>query len=168
MKFIESPYKRNKAIAYAQKWALSRNPSYYNFDGIGGDCTNFISQCLYAGGGIMNHRINTGWYYYSVNSRAPSWTSVDALYRFITSNKTTGPYGYEASVEECSPGDFIQLATVEDYFHHSVMIVEKKDVANFDKILVSCHTDDFRSRPLGTYDIKQIRFIKIEGIRKQG
>lgn len=42
-------YKRNLAVAYAKKWALSRNPKYYNFDPVGGDCTNFISQCLYAG-----------------------------------------------------------------------------------------------------------------------
>ena len=35
-------------IAYARKWAFSRNPAYYDFDDIGGDCTNFISQCLQA------------------------------------------------------------------------------------------------------------------------
>ena len=35
-----------KELDYAQKWALSRNPAYYNFDDIGGDCTNFVSQCL--------------------------------------------------------------------------------------------------------------------------
>lgn len=41
-------YDRNSAIAYAKKWALSQNPRYYNFDPVGGDCTSFISQCLYA------------------------------------------------------------------------------------------------------------------------
>ena len=47
-------YNRQKAIEYARKWALLANPDYYHFGGIGGDCTNYISQCLLAGGGKMN------------------------------------------------------------------------------------------------------------------
>lgn len=33
-------YDRDKAVAYAHQWAFKRNPNYYNFDSIGGDCTN--------------------------------------------------------------------------------------------------------------------------------
>ena len=47
-------YNRIKAIEYAQKWAYKRNTKYYNFDNIGGDCTSFISQCIYAGSNTMN------------------------------------------------------------------------------------------------------------------
>ena len=47
-------YDRTKAITYAQNWALKSNPAFYHFGGKGGDCTNFISQCLLAGGGVMN------------------------------------------------------------------------------------------------------------------
>ena len=39
-------YDRQKAIKYAKVWAYFRNPNYYNFDNIGGDCTNYISQCM--------------------------------------------------------------------------------------------------------------------------
>ncbi len=35
-------YDREKAVAYAREWAFSRNPEYYIFDEIGGDCTNFV------------------------------------------------------------------------------------------------------------------------------
>ncbi|MBQ3571404.1 MAG: amidase domain-containing protein, partial [Clostridia bacterium] len=42
-------YNRQNAVEYAKKWALKRNPKYYNFDNIGGDCTSFASQCLFAG-----------------------------------------------------------------------------------------------------------------------
>ena len=49
------PYNREKAIEYANTWAYGRNPAYYDYSNLGGDCTNFISQCLYAGGGIMNY-----------------------------------------------------------------------------------------------------------------
>ena len=43
------PYDRSAAVTYAHRWAFGRNPRYYNFDELGGDCTNFASQCLYAG-----------------------------------------------------------------------------------------------------------------------
>ena len=47
-------YDREAAVAYARRFALSRNPAYYDFSDLGGDCTNFASQCIYAGAGIMN------------------------------------------------------------------------------------------------------------------
>ena len=42
------PYDRQAAVDYAHRWAYHRNPDFYNFDELGGDCTNFASQCLYA------------------------------------------------------------------------------------------------------------------------
>ncbi len=60
------PYNRQAAVAYAHRWAFGRNPAYSNFDGMGGDCTNFASQCLYAGTGIMNFTPTYGWYYLSL------------------------------------------------------------------------------------------------------
>ena len=56
----ELTYDRAKAVAYAERWALSRNPRYYDFEDIGGDCTNFASQCIYAGAGVMNWTPVTG------------------------------------------------------------------------------------------------------------
>ena len=42
-------YDRAAAVTYAHTWAYRRNPDYFDFSGIGGDCTNFASQCIYAG-----------------------------------------------------------------------------------------------------------------------
>lgn len=50
MRILE--YDRQAAFEYAKKWAFRRNPRYYNFEKIGGDCTNFASQCIYAGAKI--------------------------------------------------------------------------------------------------------------------
>lgn len=36
-------YDRRAAVEYADRWALSGNPEYFNFTGIGGDCTNVES-----------------------------------------------------------------------------------------------------------------------------
>lgn len=47
-------YDREAAVAYAKRWAFSRNPAFYDFSRIGGDCTNFASQCIYAGAKVMN------------------------------------------------------------------------------------------------------------------
>ncbi len=44
-------YDRGAAIDYAWTWCgSSRNPAYCDYSGVGGDCTNFVSQCLMAGG----------------------------------------------------------------------------------------------------------------------
>ena len=56
-------YNRERAVEYAHKWAFSRNPRYYDFQNIGGDCTNFASQVIYAGCGEMNYTPTFGWYY---------------------------------------------------------------------------------------------------------
>ena len=40
-------YNRHKAKEYARKWAYLRNPSYYNYDKLGGDCTNFCRNTTY-------------------------------------------------------------------------------------------------------------------------
>ena len=43
-------YNAGAAVSYAQKWAYKRNPKYHDYSGEGGDCANFVSQCLIAGG----------------------------------------------------------------------------------------------------------------------
>ena len=46
------PYDRDAAVAYAMEWVdpltVKRNPDWFLYDGYGGNCNNFISQCLYA------------------------------------------------------------------------------------------------------------------------
>ena len=74
---ISFPYDRGHANAYARRWALSRNPLFPNYTGIGGDCTNFVSQCVYAGCCVMNYTPTFGWYYLSQTDRAPAWTGVE-------------------------------------------------------------------------------------------
>jgi len=73
-------YDRESAVAYAKRWALSRNPQYFDFTEIGGDCTNFVSQCIYAGAKVMNFTPIFGWFYRSASDRTASWTGVEFLY----------------------------------------------------------------------------------------
>ena len=109
-------------IEYAVKWAYSRNPRYYNFDGLGGDCTNFVSQCIYAGGAVMNYTKDTGWYYSSPKNRAAAWTGVEYFYKFMTNNKGIGPFGTNIPIREVKIGDVIQLGN-HNYFYHTLLVV---------------------------------------------
>ncbi len=146
---------------YAEKYAFSQNPIFGNFRGIGGNCTNFVSQAIYAGSCKMNYTKTFGWYYISLEDRAPSWTGVEFFYNFITSNEGVGPYGREAKEEECEIGDVIQLARNTEGYYHTLLIV------GFDgeDILVSAQTDDAFARPLSSYTYDYSRFIKILGVR---
>ena len=45
-----SAYSNNKAVAYAKKWAKDWNRAYGRHTA---DCTNFVSQCVFAGGKTM-------------------------------------------------------------------------------------------------------------------
>ena len=155
------PYDRDAAVAYARKWAYGRNSAYYNFDNIGGDCTNFASQCIYAGAGVMNHTPVLGWYYRSLSDRTASWTGVEYLYQFLVSNASAGPYGREVLQNEIQPGDLVQLGTAQGHFYHSPVVVEVVP-----RILVASHSDDALDRSLSTYTYDVARFIHIDGVRK--
>jgi len=155
----EIAYNRDAAVSYARKWALDRNPAYYNFEEIGGDCTNFASQSIYAGAGVMNYTPTYGWYYRSANDRSPSWTGVEYLYDFLVSNEGVGPYAREVSRSEAQPGDIVQLGRNGDWYHTLVI------VATSPTILVCAHTYDALDRPLYTYNYETARFVHIEGVR---
>ena len=163
---ITYPYNRDAAVAYALKWAYSRNPAFYDFEDLGGDCTNFASQCLLAGGALMNFTPTYGWYYRNLNDRAPAWTSVEYLYRFLTTNEGVGPFGHEVDLPFIRPGDIIQLMTVENRFHHSPIVVKTGILPTLNNTLVAAHSYDARNRPLSTYNIKAMRCIHIDGLRK--
>lgn len=156
----EIPYNRYAAVAYARKWALERNPVYYNFDKIGGDCTNFVSQCIYAGAQTMNFTAVFGWYYRSSYDRTASWSGVEYLYQFLVNNRDIGPYAHIVPLKETSPGDIIQLGTKNGGFYHSSVIT-----ALIPTVLVAAHTDDALDRPLYSYDYEIIRFLHIDGVR---
>lgn len=152
-------YNRTRAVLYAERWAYSRNPAYDNFDAMGGDCTNFISQCLFAGGAKMQYRKTFGWYYNDLNDRAPAWTGVAPLYKFLTENKGMGPFGKECTAAEAEPGDLVQLNFGAEWAH-TLLVVSVKN-----GITVAAHTDDCFDRPLDSYFYVKARFMHIEGVR---
>lgn len=164
--FETVPLDREAAVRYARKWAFKRNPRYLDFHGLGGDCTNFVSQCLYAGGANMNYTPVYGWYYISADNRTASWTGVEYLYNFLTQNEGEGPFAVEAELSEAQPGDVIQLGDFSGHFYHSLLVVATGRNPSMRNIRIATHTDDAFNRPLASYSIAQYRLLHIQGIRR--
>ena len=156
----EKSYDRDAAVVYARKWALGRNPAFYDFEESGGDCTNFASQCIYAGAGTMNFTPTFGWYYRSSYDRSPSFSGVNYLYNFLINNRSVGPFAHEVSRQEAQPGDIVQLGNGSGSFYHSPVIT-----AIYPEILVAAHTYDALDRPLSSYEYGTVRFLHIDGVR---
>lgn len=166
---IELPYNRERAVAYARRWALSRNPLFFDFTGRGGNCTNFVSQCIYAGCGVMNDTPTFGWYYRSPDDRAPAWSGVEELARFLLQNPIflqanggQGPYAVDArTARQIEMGDVIQLANASGDFYHTLLISGFTE----DDILVCANSDNALDRPLSTYNYNTLRILHIVGAR---
>ncbi len=164
---LQIPYDRRRAVQYARRWALARNPLFIDFTGQGGNCTNFVSQCIFAGAPVMNYTKTFGWYYISSTDRAPAWSGVDELYNFLTGapdfamqNKGYGPFATDArNSRTLEIGDVIQLADSSGSFYHSLIISEFTP----DDILVCAQSDDALDRPLSSYNYASLRALHIEG-----
>lgn len=158
----EIGYQRQKAADYAQKWAMGRNPQYLDFEHLGGDCTNFASQCILAGCGVMNYTPTFGWYYNSSYDRTPSWSGVEYLYNFLTKNRSVGPYAAVVEPQQAMLGDLVQLGDENGHFYHSPVITG----ITAGDILVAAHSFDAYMRPLSSYIYHTARFLHILGARK--
>ncbi|ERJ13084.1 amidase domain-containing protein [Haloplasma contractile] len=125
-------YNRKLAIEYALKYGENPNPDYKYFDiyGIdGGDCTNFISQCLKYGGIPMVYNKPAPWYY-SNSNWSISWTLSHSLYwclKIRQEKMLDGPRGIELNhYSELELGDLI-FYKENGRNNHSAIITDFKD-----------------------------------------
>lgn len=138
-------YDRVKAVAYAHRYWNSYNPKFKHFDV---DCTNYVSQCLWAGGAPMTYRPSRseGWWYRFTNP--PNWSfswSVAHALRWYLGTSKGGLRGEE--VEKASllmPGDVICYDFEGDgRFNHTTIVVAKDENG---EPLVNAHTSNSRNR----------------------
>ncbi|TSI05965.1 amidase domain-containing protein [Lysinibacillus sp. BW-2-10] len=116
---MASYYNRQAAVQYARNWWKGRNPNYPSFQD---DCTNFISQCLRAGGAPMSGYPNRarGWWitdgwksgrgtggYYSNETWSYSWTVSSSLRWYLESAKSGLTAKRVQSPSELNIGDVI-------------------------------------------------------------
>lgn len=169
-------YDRQAAVAYARQYALSYNPAYRDFSGV--DCTNYVSQAIYAGN--ADHACNlasdglcsgtAGWYYVTGTRYAHAWTVVPSLYNFITNPAvqaqwSTGPEGCETTHAAAMLGDLMQFDWGYDgRYDHTVIITRiSYDSSGRKLIYVSSHDQDKLDVPSSyfTYSNPATRYIHI-------
>lgn len=165
---VYKPYEREAAVEYARRFAFSRNPLFYNFSGVGGDCTNFVSQCVLAGSCVMNFTPVFGWYYRSLEDRAPAFTGVEEFWNFMTgapefaaANGGIGPFGRAATPAQMLPGDVVQLGREGGDYYHTLLVTGRMG----EELLLTAHTNDVYDRPLSSYNAPLVRYLHIEGVR---
>ena len=155
-------YSGINAANYAIKYALSPNPSYKYFSiygNIGGDCTNFISQCLIAGGATMVYKSKPWWY----NSRkwSLSWSVANSLYLCITQRaklNLPGLKGVEVTdFRRLELGDLIMYEDSNGSIYHSAIITSFTN----DFPLVSQHSYNALNISPIKPKAKKMHFIKI-------
>ena len=140
-------YNREKAVAYARQYALLPNTKdWKNYEAYGGDCTNFVSQCLFAGGIPFDHQgkyVTQKWYWYSDEYRTPSFTSADALKTYMLGNDGFGLVAQVGDMQSMKIGDIVQLGDMKKTTHSMLVvgvIKESDDLSLTKDLLIAQHS----------------------------
>jgi hypothetical protein len=158
-------YNREKAVQYADKYcgaawgsgnAFKYNKIYQDFNGIGGDCTNYISQVLgdkKEGGGLP---LGGGWHCaYSKYGKAEgskAWVNADGLKGYLIYSgrgsvikkgtfkdlSLTSDVNIEPAINKLQLGDLIAYEKKGDIDH--VAVITGRDSRGY--ALVNSHTAD--------------------------
>ncbi len=172
------PYDREAAASYGASFVGQRNADWWDYSRQGGNCQNFVSQCLYAGGIPMDTRGDAVWKWYGegVNEReedrgcSASWINVDAFYQYVRENEG---YGLAARTDgsywEGNVGDVILMGPAHD-LNHSVLISKVVQNAQGRTVdyLIHSNTSDVKDFPVSAYPNPRQVLVRILGWRSSG
>lgn len=140
-------YRREEAVLYADRWWDGFNPEFAGFEV---DCTNYISQCLFAGGAPINYtgKREAGWWYKGYvggqEAWSYSWSVANALERHLVHSST----GLRAEPldrpEQLQPGDVIVYDWDGNGAYQHSTIVTAFDAGGMP--LVNAHTTPSKHR----------------------
>ncbi|MDR1603987.1 MAG: amidase domain-containing protein [Gracilibacteraceae bacterium] len=158
-------YNREAAKAYADAWVGQRNSQWTDYSNLGGNCQNFLSQCLLAGGIPMDTGGGAVWYWQGGARRAPSWTAVTYFLNYARDN--TGP-GMEAAADapyySGEIGDAVLLGD-ETGWRHIVIITDivRDAEGRVLDYLVHSNTAEWKYFPVSAYPYTKQLLIHISG-----
>lgn len=172
-------YDRQAAVDYARQWvgltAMTRNPQWGIYDDYGGNCNNFTSQCLYAGGIPMDiYGYDTQqwkWYsdvpnsYSEARGRSSSWSGVDEFYTYVNENSGYGLVAEaDGNLYAAQPGDVLQYGA-DGEWKHSVLVTEVVNDASGQPVefLIASNTTDRIDWPMSAYAYADVRLIHVLG-----
>ena len=171
-------YDRDSAVAYAMKWvgkteAVRNSDEWTTYDYYGGNCNNFVSQCIYTGGIPMDTSGDYIWKWYgdtpdstsAKEGRSPSWTGVGRFYDYCQNNEG---YGMSADIGKNlysgNKGDVIIMGSDEDWSHVVLITnVIKDESGNIVDYLINSNTSDRINYPLSAYGHIKLELIRIHG-----
>jgi len=166
-------YDREAAVAYAREWVGKRNPDWFDYAQYGGNCQNFASQVLLAGGIPMDTSGSAVWKWYSdvpnqnavAAGRSATWTGADAFFTYADENGGKGLAAVaDAPFFTGAPGDLIALG-LDDEIRHVVVITDVvyDENGNVIDYLIASNTTDQMDYPVSAYSYTRRRLIKIYG-----
>lgn len=139
----------SNACTYAETFALNPNPSYKYFGGIGGDCANFVSQIIHAGG-ISKTKT---WSPYT-----NTWVRVEALYSYLVNQKLGFTLPNDSLLDK---GCIIQFYTpAKGRYFHSGFITYKLPNNDY---LYCCHSYNKLNYPLS--EIYPKKYPKLRALK---
>lgn len=170
---VDHLYDREAAVEYADRWVLERNDDWADYGRYGGNCQNYASQCLLAGGIPMDIYGTYVWKWYGdspnnspgARGRAASWSGVEEFMDYVRQNEGYGLAAQaDAPFDSGEPGDLIHLGR-EDGWHHTVVIVRTITAADgqVQDYLVDSNTADLRNWPVSTYHYTRQSLTKVLG-----
>jgi hypothetical protein len=140
-------YDRAKVVQYAEHWWNRANPKYLEF---AVDCTNFASQCLFAGGAPMDYtgKRESGWWYAGKQGSKElwslSWAVANSLQLYVAASRKGLRGALVSSADQLLPGDMICYDWDGDgrYQHNTIVTATDANGAP----LVNAHTYNCRNR----------------------
>lgn len=158
-------YSGGRGTAYANKYAENANPYFYN---AGKDCTNFVSQCIWAGYGGWTSSMSDATMQSNIKNKvrmvpgtwfgggkggggASAWENVDALWNFAVDNTGKGPKasgyndgGYYTDVLpiDICVGSVLQKSPDGSDYTHSMFVISTAGGSNpgYNEIIVAQHS----------------------------
>lgn len=177
LQVADTSYNRQRAVDYARQWWNQRNynGNYLAYDEFGGNCQNFASQCLHAGGINMDHTgtIDNQWKFYdetlsskqTASGRSYSWTGVDMFYSYAVASYKSGLVSLtDIEYKYAEKGDIVQVGAY-NHWRHALVVTDvlKNADGTVKDIVVASNTADRWNYPLFAYIYTAPRLIHILG-----
>lgn len=155
-------YSPREAVDYAMKYALNYNPRYPDYKGVGGDCANFVSQALHAGGKPMiggNANSLKSWFCKSTKKWdvaliSSTWRGAGAFSQYWMANsndfKDFGSSYFEnlntfrKVYDYAVRGDALSFLDAKGRPYHTLIVVDY----NYGDLICASHAYDSNNRSL--------------------
>lgn len=131
--------------AYAEKYWKDYNTAYRRYNSDGGDCTNFLSQSLHAGGWkeVTHSSADYGTWYSRTSSDSDTWIGVNEWSWFTQTTKRTTALAYAYQMDI---GDVLQIDFDQDGAKDHSMLTTYRSASGVPYL--TYHSDDTYRRSL--------------------